>query len=359
MARRSPNFKQSFWSQLFTRSNHARRSRRAPSSPAALLRNSPGWITRGDRLLTRSLEINVTTHCNLKCYGCGRGSPAYAETYTALPELTDDLSALSKVLHADEFKLAGGEPLQHPRILDIIDVVRDSGIATYITLITNGVLLHQAQDELWKKIDRLWVSVYPGVTRKLSEAEIISLGSKHGVKVWYKVTDTFTRRMLNSENIDRELVRQIYSSCYQTVGCHSIYNGRYYKCASGPLVPSWLGRVGFNAPDFSRDGVSLRNNGNLRQELEDYLNSDDPLTACRFCLGGAGKRFENRQLNAEGVREWLAEKHSDIRELIDEERLVPATAAAEGASSAWHKTLSGFLIALSRRRKCDRETTHP
>jgi hypothetical protein len=269
------------------------------------------------------------------------------------------LSALSKVLHAEEFKLAGGEPLQHPRILDIIDVVRNSGVADAITLITNGVLLHQAQQELWQKIDRIWISVYPGVTRKLSQAEIMALGARNRVKVWYKVTDTFTRRMLNTENRDSELVRRIYSNCYQTIGCHSIHNGRYYKCASGPLVPDWLRRVGNNPPDLAGDGVSLCNNATLRRDLEQYLKTDEPLGACRFCLGGAGKRFDNRQLNAEGVQNWLAEQHSDICELIDEESLSGAATGTREVSSVWHRIAKGFSSALTHRRnKDDNRTPH-
>jgi organic radical activating enzyme len=282
--------------------------------------NSTGLIARRHKLVTRSLEINVTTHCNLRCYGCGRGSPAFAEEYLSVPRLADDLSVLSKVLHVREFKLAGGEPTQHPDLLEIIDVVRDSGIADQITLITNGVLLHQAHDELWKKIDKIWVSVYPGVKRRLSRPEIMSMGRKHRVKIRYRITDTFMRRVLNSENRDRELVRQIYSDCHQRSSCHSIHNGRYYKCASGPFIPKWLERIGLDAPDFSADGVPLHGNANLRQELEHYLISDEPLTACRYCLGSIGKSFANRQLNEDGVQEWLSENHADVRALIDPTR---------------------------------------
>lgn len=178
---------------------------------------------RRSKLTTRSLEINVTAHCNLRRYGCGRGSPALAEEYLSVPALAADLSVLSKVLHVGEFKLAGGEPLQHPALLEIIDIVRDSGIADRITLITNGVLLHQAPVDLWKKIDRIWVSVYPGVKRGLSRDEIMSMGRKHGANIRYRITDTFMRRTLNTENRDKDLVREIYSDYYQRFSCHSIH----------------------------------------------------------------------------------------------------------------------------------------
>lgn len=280
-------------------------------------------LVRGRRglLATRSLELNVTTHCNLKCYGCGRGSPAFDEEYVALRNLAGDLSALSRVLHTREFKLAGGEPLQHPAILDIADIVRRSGIADRITLITNGVLLGQAPAALWNKIDHMWVSVYPGVERSLNEADIMAMGQRHGVTIRYKVTDSFDRRMLNARNTDSTLVQQIYSSCYQTRGCHSIYNGRYFKCASGPLIPKWLETAGCDAPDFDGDGVPIRDNPKLREALEAYLTRETPLEACSYCLGGMGKTAPHHQLNAEGVRAWLAEDHTDVDQLVDLSRL--------------------------------------
>lgn len=279
---------------------------------------------RWKKLRTRSLEINISTHCNLKCYGCGRGSPAFAEEFFGIPQLKRDLAALSKVLRVRELKFAGGEPLLNPDLHELINVARASGITKHITLITNGVLLHQAKEELWEKIDGVWVSVYPGVKRQASEQEIFALGEKHNVKVWYKGTDAFNRRMLNKENPDEDLVRKIYSTCYQRSTCHSIHKGKYYKCATGPFVPQWLKEAGAPGDDFSDDGVQLHDNSDLRQELEAYLKNDSPLTACKFCLGGAGKSFAHHQLNEAGVRTSLSEDHSDIASLIDFERLADA-----------------------------------
>jgi len=116
----------------------------------------------------------------------------------------------------------------------------------------------------------------------------MAMGEKHGVEIRYKKTDTFSRRMLNSENHDRGLVREIYSVCYQRIGCHSMYNGKFFKCASGPFIPNWLQRIGTEGQDFSSDGVPIHENSNLRQELENYLKSDEPLTACRYCRGKGG-----------------------------------------------------------------------
>lgn len=279
---------------------------------------------RRKKLRTRSLEINLSTHCNLTCFGCGRGSPAFAKEFFPVEALRKDLAVLSTVLQVQEFKLAGGEPTLNPDILELIDVVRASGITEHITVITNGVRLHQASEELWRKIDGIWVSVYPGVRRQLSEQEIMALGEEHGVEVRYKVTDEFSYRMINRENPDKDLVERIYSTCYQRESCHSLHKGRYYKCAPGPFVPQWLGEVGLEVQGFEDDGVDLHGVQDLRKELERYLWSEQPLRACHFCVGGMGKTFAHHQLNKDGMKQWLSDDHSDIPGLIDFERLARA-----------------------------------
>lgn len=269
----------------------------------------------------RSLEINLTAHCNLKCYGCGRGSPALAEEFLSVEELRADLRALAKVLRVHEFKLAGGEPLLHPRLLEIIDTVRASGIANKITLITNGVRLHEADDALWQKIDEIWVSAYPGVRRRLSQQDILELGRKHGVVIEYNFMQSFTRRLLNTRNADPALVDDIFSTCYQRGGCHSIYRGRYYQCASGAFIPKWLDRIGADGGDFSADGIAIHGGG-LRARVDRYLAREDALNACNWCLGSIGSEFDNRQVNNRGVEEWTAETHDDLEPLIDRDKLV-------------------------------------
>jgi organic radical activating enzyme len=318
--------------------------------PGRAARSLPSGLGRDTRIVTRSLELNVTTHCNLKCYGCGRGSPAFGQEFVSREELALDLGKLAPILRVQEFKLAGGEPLQHPEILEILDVVRSSGVADSITLITNGVLLEAAGADIWSRIDHIWVSVYPGVERGLSEDQIMDLGRRHGVSVRYKVTDSFDRRMLNAENLDKPLVQEIYSSCYQTRGCHSLYTGRYFKCASGPLIPKWLETVGCTTGfTFADDGVSVRGNPALERDLEAYLSSERPLDACHYCLGGMGKSSPHHQLNLDGVRDWLSEDHTDTAALIDLDRLERDKNRRN--SSIVSRIASGLLGPLKPRRR--------
>lgn len=294
------------------------------------------------KILARSLEVNLTAHCNLSCYGCDHASPVNAEEYLSVEELAKNLAALAPVYHVFEFRLTGGEPLLHPELLQIIDVIRASGVAEKIMLVTNGVLLHNAPKGLWERIDKIWVSLYPGVKRKLSEDDIKALAARHGVLVWCKPTDEFSMKLLHAENRDRALVKAIYSTCLLRSSCHTVHKGRYFKCSPSPFVPSWLQRVGLAPPDFSRDGIALQNNANLRQQLEAYLRDEEPLAACAYCLGCAGKTIASRQMNKAAVQHWLAEQDPDPRELIDWKSLEESQAHRELGMN-----LSGLLSTMA------------
>ena len=298
----------------------------------------------GGKILTRSLEVNLTAHCNLRCYGCDHASPVHAEAYLSVEELEKDLAALAPVYHVFEFLLTGGEPLLHPRLIEVVDTIRRSGVADKITLMTNGVRLHNAPEALWSKIDKLGVSIYPGVKRRLSHHDIEALADRHRLLLWYKSTNEFRRRLIHSENVAPDLVKAIYSICTLRSSCHTIHQGRYFKCSPAPFVPDWLRRVRIDALGFERDSVAVRDNPDLREQLAEYLTHEEPLTACRYCLGSVGKSTPLRQMNKADAQQWLSEKDPDPRALIDWEALRMAQVRLQGVD------LTGVLATLVGRR---------
>ena len=315
------------------------------------------------KIMARSVEVNVTTHCNLSCYGCDHASPVNAEEYLSIRELAADLAALSKVYHVFEFKLTGGEPFLHPELLKIIDTIRESGIADKVALVTNGVLLHRARPELWDRIDKLVVSIYPGVKRRVSYDEISALARRHRILLWYKPTDEFTTKLLHSQNGDPELIKTIYSTCTLRTSCHTIHKGRYFKCSPSPFIPNWLVRVGSALPEWYRDSVPLRDNRDLRTQLAEYLVSEEPLEACSYCLGCVGKSTRSRQMNRAAVEDWVSEKDPDIHELIDSKSLAKSEAlrGLDIDLTGMLRTMAGqrlrWVIALGIRRVLGVEVT--
>src|SRR5690242_16451548 len=117
------------------------------------------------KLAVKGIEVNLTEHCNLKCSGCDHASPHLPAKFASLAGVQADLAVLAGVLQADEIKLVGGEALMHPQVIDFMKMMREIKIAKRVVLITNGVLLHNFTD-VYKYVDRIWVSIYPGVKHR-------------------------------------------------------------------------------------------------------------------------------------------------------------------------------------------------
>lgn len=229
-----------------------------------------------------------------------------------------DIEALSPVLHVKEVRIVGGEPLLHPRLLDFLRLADASTMCDSIVIYTNGILLPDTPDELWGLSDSIVVSVYPNVKLRVSPQELQARGRQHGTAVEIRVTREFRLMLLNKENKDSGLVRTIFSECRlpHSWGCHAIHEGRYYKCPVPIGLDERLGKAGVALNSKTLDGVPVRNNPNLKADLEAYIAGRDPLVACRYCLGTSGRMFAHHQLNNEGLTKELQEDHSKPEALL-------------------------------------------
>ena len=260
--------------------------------------------------LTRlSVEYNLTEHCNLNCYACDHASPLLPRKFASVEEFSRDFTALARVFHSRQLRILGGEPLLHPKLLKFLTEARRIGIADELVLITNGVLLHEASEELWELIDELWVSAYPGVNRRLNDTQCAEICKAHGVRFHLMRVDSFNRTIINNRIDDPKLVKAIFRNCKLAgeISCHTVHEGRFYKCAIAPFMGSRLALRGITFDNRKVDGVSLHNNPKLYQDLDRCLNGPTPLAACSYCLGSLGPLVAHRQLNRDGRSHWLEE----------------------------------------------------
>src|SRR5262245_10405931 len=95
---------------------------------------------------------------------------------------------------------------------------------------------------------------------------------------------------------------------------------------------------------LERDGVPVRDNPDLRDQLTAYLRDEQPLAACSYCLGCVGKSVPLRQMNKAAALQWLSEKDPEVRELIDWDEVANAQPELE------RPELTGLLPGTTRRR---------
>ena len=83
--------------------------------------------------------LEVTDICNLKCLGCYR-QKLYG--HKTLDEIKNEILFLKKWRNVDNVSIAGGEPLMHPDIMDVVAFIKQQGIKPI--MLTNGVKLDRA-----------------------------------------------------------------------------------------------------------------------------------------------------------------------------------------------------------------------
>jgi MoaA/NifB/PqqE/SkfB family radical SAM enzyme len=271
------------------------------------------------KIFQPGLEISLTEHCNLRCAGCDHGSPHLPELFTSFEQARASAEILAEVFHAGELKFAGGEPLLHPRLFDFLRMAQEIDLADYTTVITNGMLLHTVPEEFWTLVDRVWISIYPGVKYKVDPKHWTDVAARHGVALWLKESPAFFLALLNDENRDAALVKDIYSRCRTAhiAGCHTIHEGRYYKCTPAPFMKKRLALKGIEFENQLRDSVAIDGNRNLADDLARFIGDPEPLRACSYCLGTVGLLRPSTQLNKIRLAQELAEPHENVRELID------------------------------------------
>lgn len=256
-----------------------------------------------DLLQGKTVEYNIVEHCNLRCSHCDHAAPLFDKTFIDPNEFHRDLTALVGVMRVGELKILGGEPLLHPRLLDFLEIGRAVGVAETLTVATNGLLLHRMDERFWRMIDRLWLSVYPGIAPKMRADEVRKKGAAFGVRVDVMTMDRFHRTLVNRRIKDEAFVQRIAVTCQLPVvnWCHTVRKGRYYRCSPSPYAKDRLALCGIDYDGADQDGVSLHGNPELFQQLRRYVESREPLPACHYCLGSSGPLVAHRQLSRNEV----------------------------------------------------------
>ncbi|HUM03299.1 MAG TPA: radical SAM protein [Thermoanaerobaculia bacterium] len=78
--------------------------------------------------------LEPTSACNLSCDGCYREN--VAGSHKTLPEIREEIAAFRRLRNSDGISIAGGDPLMHPDIVEIVRSVRETGMKPIVN--TNG-----------------------------------------------------------------------------------------------------------------------------------------------------------------------------------------------------------------------------
>jgi MoaA/NifB/PqqE/SkfB family radical SAM enzyme len=124
-----------------------------------------------------TIVIENTTYCNLKCPTCRVTQSHQVPRLMEFSKFVQIVNSLKPYIqNARVLNISSSESLLHPRIFDMIDIVKSINPRIFVSIITNGMLLDETkQKELLKrKIDNICVSIDGA---KKETAESIRVGS--------------------------------------------------------------------------------------------------------------------------------------------------------------------------------------
>lgn len=247
------------------------------------------------------LEADIIDQCNLKCSHCSHHSPYMDAGVYDLNQFENDVKNLARVLHVNKFRILGGEPLLNCNLIKYIQILKKYNLADNIGICTNGILLDLIDKKLLTEMDFLDISFYPSLKeplRKKVMRNIKRLLSIDKTKITVEEWKYFRKTETLVENKDEKLVKKIWDACYVKDLAHAIYKGYYVRCTASQNKGKFLKKMGVkdigNLLVPGRDGLSL-NTPNLEDALINYIESNKPLGACKWCVGTSSKKIAQFQ----------------------------------------------------------------
>lgn len=280
------------------------------------------------KIQTPRCEVNIVENCNLSCRSCTHLSPAMARRSIDPFLMRIDLTMLGRNYHTHSLRLLGGEPLLHRNILGVIEAARQSCISDEICIVTNGVLLPRMGPEFWQAVDRVVVSLYPGYELSIDQQHVCKeLALANGATVEMRCCSEFRESYSERGVDDIQLAQAIYDTCLVAHDwrCHTVADGRFYKCPQSYFIPKVVGACATNQAD---DSILIRDTDEFRDELFQYLCSCQPLRTCGHCLGTSGLQFPHaqtrrpqfRDLQYRSAQEMLDPGFLETRNIVDRNR---------------------------------------
>ncbi len=237
-----------------------------------------------EKVFLRHLETNITIACNNSCVACNHfvvpQRAVARHSFITPAQLELNLRHFGRVAHVGAYAMIGGEPTLHPKLPDLLQVARESGIADTLEVWTNGQTLRRMRPQFWASLDVLVVSAYPG---KLGDEDLGWIREKcadAGVRFDLKDerNQPYFTRLLEAEPTDAAATADKYRRCWYRTYTRVLDHGYFYRCCTSPFIPKLL----LGQPEGT-DGIPVE--GLTVEALRTFLDQPEPAASCTVCAG--------------------------------------------------------------------------
>lgn len=228
------------------------------------------------------LETHVINICNLNCKGCSHFSNIVDEddAIVDIINFEKDFIRLRELFdHIFMIRLMGGEPFINKELGDYIIIVRKYFPESDLRILTNGLLIPSASENLLDIIAAnevvIDISSYP-VTESI-RPQIEERLEKFGIKCNFSELVTKFHKRLNIEGTHNPV--EMFKSCPSKI-CTFVHDGKLAVCPA-PFMSVFLNkRFGTNI-EVECDLLDLYQDGITAEYVKDYLRK--PMKSCGYC----------------------------------------------------------------------------
>lgn len=272
------------------------------------------------------INYAVSSHCNLKCYGCRTHSAIAKAWNVSAKQFIEDMNELCRLgFNNDNLSLSffGGDPLVHPGIETLIKLCKYP-----LGITTNGKGLLTLPNSFFETCRKhnvgIAISFY--VHSDIDYKRILERCDKFKVKI-SNADDS--ERMINKQEIDGKYCKDRfiisrndpmgrYDQEEQYEHCCSIYpiiqDGKLFKCVIHN-VTALNEKFGTDFKLIPNEDYLILKNINNMQEIYDWFNRS--ITFCKYCGsdGLEGSRNHNE------MTVWKPSTFSRTEWIIDSESI--------------------------------------
>lgn len=246
-----------------------------------------------EELVVGSIDVCMTTRCDLKCKGCGSLMPMYkhpkdVELDFIIKSLDRFFSVVDRVFRVN---VIGGEPFLYPQMDKVIEYLNGRDEVVSVVVPTNGTVVPEnpsLYEALRNPKNQVRISHYEAYDKKAGKllAKLEEEKIYHTVKIfsadtfqWYDFGE-YELRNRSDEELDKQ-----YYEC--EVEWMSLYRGKLYPCPrAAHSIDLGLQPAEGNSIEIADENISLEE---LKANLEKFVYETKHYPACNRCDRGTGK----------------------------------------------------------------------
>jgi len=237
-------------------------------------------------LTTLLIGVFATDHCNLNCKCCTAFSPIATPSFLDIGIFQKDIARLATLTSnkLESFIVTGGEPLLHPRLIEIFTIAHAFFPDTKLGFMTNGTLLTQMPDSFWEKCHHLKINI--NISRypiNLDISKIQDIADKHNAMLRYVGGNDTPIKTMWKYPLDlsgKQPLSNSYDICTQINRCITLKDGKLYPCSAIAGAEIFNKYFGTNLEVNSNDVLDIYSVKDIN-EIFDFCCSPKPF--CKYC----------------------------------------------------------------------------